>query len=162
MKLVVQDANILIDLLSGNVLDAFFRLGWSVHTTDAVLDEVKDPLDQLALVAGKLKVVQLSAEEIGAIAILLHQQPKRISFEDCSLLDLASRMGALLLTGDANLRHCAEQRSLKVRGTLWLLDQMIESNVLPPKKAAAALLRMIKAGRRLPVADREARLAKWG
>lgn len=160
MKLVVQDANILIDLLSGNVLDAFFRLGWSVHTTNAVLDEVKAPLGKVVK-SGHLQVVHLSGDEIGAIAILLHQLPKRISFEDCSLLDLASRMQALLLTGDANLRHCAEQRHIDVRGTLWLLDQMIESNVLPKKRAAAALTLMIRAGRRLPIAERDARLTAW-
>lgn len=160
MRVVVQDANILIDLQTGRVLDAFFCLGWEAHTTDAVLDEVEEPLDE-AVRKGQLRVASLSSDQIAAVALLRLQQPRRISFEDCSVLDLADRLQAQLLTGDSNLRICAEQRKIEVRGTLWLLDRMIEEGVLTPRAGTMALGRMMKAGRRLPAAACEERLKRW-
>jgi hypothetical protein len=46
--IVVQDANIFIDLQIGQVLDNAFQLNCVFHTTDAVLDEVEDRLDDFA------------------------------------------------------------------------------------------------------------------
>ena len=101
MKIVVQDANVLIDLQIGDLFGPCLRLGWEAHTTDSVLDEVDAPLDQ-QIRDGHLRVDHLTGDELANIALQRLAQPRRISIEDCTLLELARRLGAVLLTGDAN------------------------------------------------------------
>jgi hypothetical protein len=50
---------------------------------------------------------------------------------------------------------------VEVRGTLWLLDQMIAFEVLDGPGAAAALGSMLSAGRRLPSAESARRIQTW-
>jgi len=157
---VVQDANVFIDLQTARVLDVLFRMDWEFHTTDAVLDEVEESLDE-HIRTGLLQVRRMSGGELAAIVILRGQQPRRISIEDCTLLDLAARLRAVLLTGDANLRFCAERSNIQVRGTLWVLDMLTEAGRLTPRQAGAALQRLMKAGRRLPADECQARIQRW-
>jgi len=42
MKIVNNDANILIDLVKLELIDAFSKLDFDLHTTDLVLDELND------------------------------------------------------------------------------------------------------------------------
>ena len=45
-KIVISDTNILIDLLSQNMLDDFFSLPCDICTTDLVIDEIVQPAQQ--------------------------------------------------------------------------------------------------------------------
>lgn len=62
-KLVVNDANIFFDLMNSGLLDKFFELPWSIHTTDFVFAEIKreEQLNQLKYFenASKLKIKKL-------------------------------------------------------------------------------------------------------
>lgn len=60
---VVQDANVFIDLQTAHVLDVFFRMDWECHTTDAVLDEVEESLENHVR-EGRLRVRRLSGDEL--------------------------------------------------------------------------------------------------
>lgn len=42
MKIVINDANILIDLVKLELVDAFSELDFDLHTTDFVLEELND------------------------------------------------------------------------------------------------------------------------
>ena len=53
MKIAIQDANILFDMIDGGFADLWFALGIETHTTDLVLNEIKEKKQK--------KVVQLSA-----------------------------------------------------------------------------------------------------
>ena len=158
---VVQDANVFIDLQIGRVLNTLFQMNCDFYTTDAVLDEVEERLDEYVK-NGRLRVKTMSGEELIEVAMLKIQQPRRVSFEDCTLLKLADHLRAILLTGDGNLRFCAESIGLEVRGTLWILDHLVDSALLTSKQAFAALQRMIKANRRLPVDECQIRFRRWG
>lgn len=160
MIVVIHDANVLIDLHVGGLLDAFFRLGWENHTTEAVLDEVEQPMETFVK-RGLLKVETLHGEDLVAIAVLRARQPRRVSIEDCSLLWLAERMRAALLTGDANLARCARDAKLTVHGTLWILDELVKAAILSSSEAQRAMERMREVGRRLPEAPSRERIARW-
>ena len=43
MKVAVKDANVLIDLVEGDLLGLWFRLGIETYVPDLVLDEIKHP-----------------------------------------------------------------------------------------------------------------------
>ncbi len=42
MKIVINDANILIDLVKLELIEAFSKLEFDLHTTDFVLEELND------------------------------------------------------------------------------------------------------------------------
>ena len=43
MKVAVKDANVLIDLVEGDLLGLWFRLGIETYVPDLVLDEIRHP-----------------------------------------------------------------------------------------------------------------------
>jgi predicted nucleic acid-binding protein len=55
-----------------------------------------------------------------------------------------------LLTGDKDLREAAEAEGVEVRGTLWLVTEMVRSQKISAQVARAAYQRMRDSGRRLP------------
>ena len=150
MIVVVHDANILIDLQSANLLAAFFHLNFENHTSDLVVDEIHQPLT-VFIKSKRLRVKNWGGEELVELAIMLATQPRPISIQDCSVLQMAKQLGGILLTGDGNLRSCAEQAGVEVRGTLWIFDKLVESELLPRREAARLLEKLMVQGRRLPV-----------
>jgi len=50
------------------------------------------------------------------------------------------------LTRDGELSKAAKLRNVKVYGILWLLDQIVEYQIIMPKEAAQALERMLAPG----------------
>jgi predicted nucleic acid-binding protein len=67
----------------------------------------------------------------------------------------------MLVTGDAALRHAAEEEGVEVHGTLWLLDNLIVDGLLPSATGAFALERMQKHGSRFPQDECNDRLERW-
>jgi predicted nucleic acid-binding protein len=158
--LVIHDANIIIDLQVADLLGTFFRLALENHTSDLVLDELDQPISE-QIAAHQIKIKNWTSLELVEIALSQGVQPKPISIPDCSVLLLAQRLKGILLTGDANLRFCAEQTGVEVHGTLWIFDQLVAASVLPPVEAAKRLERLRESGRRLPEGAVNQRLHQW-
>ena len=169
--LVVQDANLLIDLHCGGLLACVFSpdTPWQVHVPDLILGEL---LRGTGPVAEALRPYQEEGRFItGALdgsqvveAVGIQIEQRRLSLEDCAAFVYARSNGGILLTGDNQLRTYAQSQELPVHGTLWVLDQLVETwQVLPPSDGHQALTRISSpaAGRRLPTAECEARLARW-
>jgi len=79
MKVVVNDANILIDLVKLQLLPHFFGLGWEYHTTSLVFDELFE--DQQEAFApyqdnGLFLVADLDATELMSILELQTEKPQ--------------------------------------------------------------------------------------
>ena len=55
-----------------------------------------------------------------------------------------------LLTGDAALRVAAESENVEVKGTIWLIMEMVRERRITVAVARAALNKMRENGRRLP------------
>lgn len=64
----------------------------------------------------------------------------------------------MLLTGDGSLREAAEREGVQVHGTIWLLDLMIEHDIIDKQERAASLKHMIESGSRLPCEEIRDRL----
>lgn len=165
MKVVVQDASVLIDLAEGELLEAWFSLGIETLTTALVWREVnrrshKSRLKRFSRLE-KLEVVAMSAETMTDVVVLKQSLPPALTLQDASVLHLAVKRKAMLLAGDDLLRKCAEERDVMVRGLLWVLDELVERRTITPAKAAATLERLLKGKARLPKAECEIRLKKW-
>lgn len=169
MKVAVKDANIFIDLEAMGILDLWFQLGIETLTSDYVVIELEDGGHQNALAcinAGLVRVAVIEgAEMVEFEALRVECEPKGMSVEDVSVLYLARREGAMLLSGDKILRRDAEERTVEVHGTIWILEQMVERGLLGHGLAADRLEALILATgeqrRFLPRAECETRIRNW-
>ena len=163
MRLVVQDANIIIDLIDCEIFELFFRLDLEVVTTSLVLGEISEASQKKrceAVVRKKLlHVVEISTIEFLQLQAL---EMPGLKVADRSVLKLAEMRQASLLTGDGKLRKTAENLNVEVRGTLWIFDQLVKSGLLPKAEAHGKLSDLRERNQRLPNAEIEKRLRAWG
>lgn len=141
MILVVNDANILIDMIKLNILPQFFGLNLQCHTTSFVLFELHDHQQQTLqtfIDSGALMVEELDQADIQALCNLQQEKPQ-LSEQDCSALYCAQKLNATLLTADKNLRQLAITKNIPVHGHLWVLDALVNRQQLSAQEAVAAL-----------------------
>ncbi len=158
-SLYVSDTNIWIDFGRAGLLDALFELPFTYLSTDFVIGELTYP-DPEDLRQRGLVSEGLNETEVAALYGLMAEH-NNSSLADVSCYLLAKTKCLPLLTGDGRLRKQALKDGLEVHGALWLLDQLLVYAVVPPQRAAAALLTMRAAGARLPEAECLHRLAIW-
>jgi predicted nucleic acid-binding protein len=158
-QVYISDTNIWIDFRNAGLLDALFSLPFKLSCTDFVLNELKD-FDSKHLLARGLVVETLDAAATATLFDLM-QAHNNSSLADVSCYQLAKQTGRPLLTGDGRLRKQAMADGLQVHGALWLLDQMVAHQIIPPKNAAKRLQSMLTSGARLPEADCQKRLTLW-
>jgi predicted nucleic acid-binding protein len=162
MKIIVNDANILIDLISIDLLDNFLNLDFEFHTNDLILNEIDDPEQKRTLEevikAQKLFIHGTKAEDYSQIISLMS---KNLSFEDCSIWFYTKKVEGILLTGDAKLRKMVEQDNIEVRGILFVFDLLVEKNILERHIAVDKLNQLSTINSRLPQKEINKRLTLW-
>lgn len=161
MIIVVHDANILIDLYKTDLLKSFCSLGFENHTTNLVLEEIEQSVHQYVQ-TGLIQQHTLTSEQLEQTREILTTE-KRVSLSDCSVLWLTKELGdtTYLLTGDKQLRKCAEKREINVRGLLWIFDQFVEKKIIPTKTMANKLQKLLAQGGRLPIEESQKRILNW-
>ncbi|WP_081136071.1 DUF3368 domain-containing protein [Halomonas sp. BC2] len=158
MLLLVSDANILIDIEEGGLLEMVFLLPYQFVTPDILYyEELEDQHGHL-LERG-LQLLELSPDSMQYAGVLIDRY-RGPSTHDCFALALASQEHCPLLTGDQALRNAAIEEQLEVMGTLWLVEELVRQGVINVMRAHQAYDAMQAAGRRLPWAVAKARLAK--
>ena len=155
MKTVVMDASVLIDLASFGLLEQWFTLGLDTVTTSLVWREVNRKYQKARLQrfaeSGDVRIEPIGADVLTNIVLLQAEVSSKISFEDASVLHLASSRQAILLVGDKVLRHCAEDHGIEVHGLLWVMDLLVSRGRLLPRVAADRLEHLVSRGTtRLP------------
>lgn len=133
----ISDTNIWIDFRNAGLLEQMFRLPFNLCCTDFVLRELQDfPREELV---GRGLLVE-SLDEHGVSRLFqLKIEHNNSSLADVSCYLLAQQSGRPLLTGDGRLRRQATRDGLQVYGALWLLDRMVESELVIPSQATDAL-----------------------
>ncbi len=166
MKVVVNDANVLIDLVELGLLPHFFALEMEFHTTTIILNELFEAqIEALTpfIENGSLLVHELGEEELEEIVAIRIQKPN-LSEQDCSALFKARSLAATLLTSDNSLRKFAKSQAVDVHGHFWILDRMVEAQTISPLSASEKLTLLCetvnpKLG--LPKSEREKRHKTW-
>lgn len=146
--LLISDANILIDMDVGGLLEAMFRLEEGFAVPDVLyIEELEEQHGELPALG--LQVLPLQDEGVEAAMALLdvYHGP---STNDLFALQLARQENCPLLTGDGALREAATTEGVELRGTLWLVEAMVERNIISVDRASAAYDEMKRNGRRLP------------
>ncbi len=163
MILLVNDANILIDLLKIDLLKQFFQLQYEFHITDIVAAEIQEEnVFELEpyFADGSLHKKSFSFEELGGIQVL-KERCRVLSIPDCSCIFHAKTLSATLLTGDAALRRTAEQSEIPVHGILWVFDELVDKEIISKKQASGKLTSLLEMNGRLPVAECKKRIRRW-
>lgn len=163
-KIAVQDANVLIDLELAGLFDLWFQTGIETHTTDLIREELENGghIQALAYFAsGQVMEHGLTFEEIMAVSELEREIGSKAKFNDCSVIFLALKLDAMLISGDKPLRKAGKERRIEVHGTLWIFDQLVESKLLPSGIAASKLKHLRSLDRFFPQGECELRLRRW-
>ena len=75
----------------------------------------------------------LSFEELDQVSALEREVGSKAKFNDCSVLFLAVKLDAMLISGDKALRNAGKARQVEVHGTLWIMDQLVAAKSLLKK-----------------------------
>lgn len=159
MKLLIHDANILIDLIKTESVSQFFSLEYEMITTNAVLQELR--ADQrcvldVVISSRKLTIREIEGKEDDCIITLVERNPA-LSYPDCTVLYVAEVMMATLLTGDQKLRTCAKDRGIEVSGIFWAFDEMLIKKKLTRAEYKEKLTVLMRVNRWLPAEEFEKR-----
>lgn len=131
--IVVNDANLLIDLSKLRLVDSLFALDYVFCTVDAVWDELRSDQQEPYLPyiqSARFHIGTIDASDLGAV-LAVRQERRQLSFPDCTALVYARLHQAILLTSDKNLRSTARAHHIAVHGHLWLFDAFFTAGILP-------------------------------
>ncbi|MGG2398416.1 PIN domain-containing protein [Pseudomonas sp. SH1-B] len=159
MQLLISDANILIDLEEGELLELLFQLPYQFSVPDILFAEELEAqhayLPDMGLLLGELE------SQAMVYAFELIQRVNGPSRNDCFALALAKQQSCPLLSGDQALRRVAAAEAVVVMGTIWLVEEMIHHDLISIERARNAYLRMRANARRLPWDNALQRLDEW-
>lgn len=145
MKIAVTDACIFIDLLLLDLVEPFFNLHLEVHTSLDVFYELND--QQRAILAqfqidGKLIVHTIHQADREAMRSI--DFPRSLSEMDCTVLYLAFRMAATVLSSDKVVRNYAKKNSIDYHGMLWIFDELIVQECITAARAINKLQQLMR------------------
>lgn len=165
-KLVVSDANIFIDLIAMGFIGDFFQLPYDIMTVDFIMRELKKS-GQKEIVRAyetrkKLTIRTFSSDEIDKINALRESAEYKVSVQDCSIWFCAKTSGAAILTGDKALTVKARGDGIEVHGLLFILDKLVEQNIIPPSLASEKLSELTSENKRLPEKLVKEFIFRWG
>ncbi len=161
MQLLISDANILIDMEVGGILAQMFALEYEFAVPDVLFQEELNH-HHPHLVEMGLQLHELQAESI-AYVMEIKQRPNnmRVSTNDLFALSLAKQKNCRLITGDRALRRLSEDEGVQVHGTIWIVDQMLNAELINCEQAEEAYRLMIESGSRLPQDDIEDQIGRY-
>jgi len=161
--LLISDANVLIDMAAGELLEAMFELPEAFATPDLLFhQELSSRHPQLPKMG--LRLLTLKSDGVQEVQRLHTHCKGRTApgLYDLFALVLAEQEQCPLLTGDRRLRALANERypTLEIRGTLWLVEQLVTQGHISLTCAQKAYDRMISDGSRLPLQDIKTQLVR--
>lgn len=153
-EIVIKDSCIIIDLIELGLIDVFFGLGLLVYTTPNVLAEITDA-KQAAIVNGLVLSGQLKVDASGNLAVIsdIAYDNPALSVADSSVLELAIRLNATVLTSDGSLRKVTLSKEIKVRGCLWIIEELLNLSLITIEIALQKLEDYPKINDRSPKKD---------
>lgn len=167
IKIAVTDACIFIDLYDLGLVASFFNLEIEIHTTSSVYFELYPEQQQVLKAYQSVdRLIVHNLQEQDFLEIYLEEYPKSLSETDKSVLYIANKLNACVLSSDKALRNCAKNKDIEYHGMIWIFDKLVETSVLTPKEAASKLKQLVATNfifqnNQQLVAEIEKRLKIW-
>ena len=154
MQLLISDTNIIIDLDVCGLLEPMFDLPFSFGVPDILyLEELEEAHGNLP--GFGLQVMQLNSQSVSRVSALT-------SANDLFALILAQQESCPLVTGDGALRSAAREEGVEVKGTIWIIEQMIMHEIIDHDAARKAFDVMKEKRRFLPWVQAYGMIEKLG
>lgn len=147
-SVLISDANVFIDLDCCRLTRLMFELPYCFCTPDILFERELKAQHAYLLDIG-LVTLSLSAESMGYVYQLTANY-RKTSIHDLMALSLAKQEKCPLITGDKALRDAAKKEAVSIKGTIWVLEQLVVHQKISKNEALAALDAMKNSGRRLP------------
>lgn len=160
MKLLINDANILIDIVKLDLIEAFLSLDFDLHTTDFVFEELEEH-QQESLKSVRLRIIKTENQDDFMDIINLLNSNKGLSFEDCSVWHYTKKMNGTLITGDGILRKKVTNAGLNVKGIIYIMEEIKKQNKLPVNVCIAKFHELKIINNRLPKHEIDKRILDW-
>lgn len=144
MKIAITDACIFIDLYDLDLTVKFFSLDIEVHTSLDVLNElyqIHRKLLEAFISVDKLIIHNIQPDE--RLMISNTNYPKSLSEVDKTVLFLANKLDAIVLSSDKAVRTYAKNQTIDFHGLLWIFDHFIEKKLLIKQDACNKLKELI-------------------
>lgn len=164
MRVVINDANILIDLIHLDLADLFFSVdGLELKTTDFVFEELHEEQKNVIghfIHHQSLEIIESQDDDLIKI-YQMHSSASGLSIEDCSVWYHAKKNQGILLTGDGKLRKHSSADGVEVRGILFVFDYLLKWDKLTFEVAILKLNQLYLLNDRLPIDAIKQRLECW-
>ena len=136
IKIAVTDACIFIDLLDLGLINSFFDLELEIHTTTLVYFELYEEQQKVLKAYQSIdRLIVHNLIESDFLQIHIETYPKSLSETDKSVLYIANKLNACVLSSDKTVRNSAKNKSIEYHGMIWIFDKLIEENILTKKEA---------------------------
>lgn len=163
MKIAITDANIFIDLHYLRLSHHLFSVGHEICTTQHVLNELCDETEVLEpfIASGKLIIEKLSPSDYQDLS--LFRNSNRLSESDLTVMVVARRIGAIVLSGDDLVRKTCHHHKIEIHGILWCLDNFVIHQEISKQEACDHLNKLMRFNERLPIVHCKDYIEKkWG
>jgi len=145
MKIVVTDACIFIDVIELQLTAKFFGLNLEIHTTRDVFDELYSEQQQILEAYHQNHRLTIHILSSGEKAALLSEEfSKALSPEDRSVVYIAQKIGATVLSSDKSVRKTAKNLSIEYHGMIWVFDQLVKAGLLNGDEASTRITHMLE------------------
>lgn len=144
MKVAITDACIFIELHHLLLTSVFFKLDIEIHTTVDVLNELYPEQRELLKAyeaGGKLYLHSLNDEDRRAIGE--NKSTGGLSETDKTVLYMAGKVGAMILSSDKPVRKQAKKCEIEYHGMFWIFDRLVEADLITKAMAVEKLKMMI-------------------
>lgn len=163
MKLIITDTNVLFDVIKIGALPEFFSLDYDICTTVFVIEEIK-PSGQREMIetfirAKKLTVIEFTGEDVEEVVNFDNVKGLK-RFTDKSVIWKSVQLNCPMLTGDKKMKEIAENIGIEVHGSIWVIDELFNSDLISTKKAIELLEQLMKTNSWLPKNEIEKRISK--
>lgn len=156
MKLIITDVSVLFDLYQLEILPELFALQAEISTTSFVYNEIviANQVVEFEVYkrSQKLNIIMLTDEEQDAV----NQFPTKRSLKslpDKTMLWKSIQLKCSLLTCDRKLKLEAKEHGVEVHGSIWVIEKLVEENILDKSKAIALLDQLKTVNDRLPMEE---------
>lgn len=156
MKLIITDVSVLFDLYQLEILPEFFALKAEISTTSFVYNEIviANQVVEFEVYkrSQKLNVIMLTDEEQDAVNQFITKRNLK-SLPDKTMLWKSIQLNCALLTCDRKLKLEAKEHGVEVHGSIWVIEKLVEENVLDKYKAIFLLEQLKTFNDRLPMEE---------
>lgn len=156
MKVAIADASVFFDLYKISVLPEFFGLDMEIYTTDFIYNEIlrseERALFETFCRSNQLKIIIIDELEREQISVMDLKYSNN-SLADRTAIFKARQMDCILLTCDNKLKKEAEHQHIEVHGSIWIIDQLIDKNLLDIERAIGTLELLKELNAWLPVKE---------